>query len=77
MHMKHQKHLPKFKLKVGDHAIESVPCVKNLGVIFDHYLTMVKQVSSIVKSCHFRVIFRYAILCVYGAKKPAKPWLTL
>lgn len=33
-HGQHQKHLPKSQLKVGDHVIESVPCVKNLGEFF-------------------------------------------
>ena len=34
--------------------ISSVSCVKNLGVYFDH-LTMERQVSAIVKFCHFHI----------------------
>lgn len=34
----HQKHLPKIQLKVGDNTIESTPCVKNLGIIFNTLL---------------------------------------
>ena len=47
--------VPKLQLKIGDHSIESVPCVKNLGVFFDQHLTMEKQVSGVVKSCNFQL----------------------
>ncbi|CAC5370268.1 unnamed protein product [Mytilus coruscus] len=53
------KHLkasvPNLQLEVGNTVISSVSCVKNLGVYFDQHLTMERQVSAIVKSCHFHI----------------------
>ena len=53
------KHLkasvPNLQLKVGNTVISSVSCVKNLGVYFDQHLTMERQVSAIVTSCHFHI----------------------
>lgn len=47
--------VPNIKLKVGNNIINSVTCVKNLGVYFDHHLTMEKQVSSLLKSCYYNI----------------------
>ena len=46
--------VPNIKLKVGDHVVESVSCVKDLGVFFDNHLNMEQQISSTVKYCHFQ-----------------------
>ncbi|CAC5375463.1 unnamed protein product [Mytilus coruscus] len=55
------KHLkasvPNLQLKVGNTVISSVSCVKNLGLYFDQHLTMERQVSAIVKSCHFHISY--------------------
>lgn len=48
-------HIPDLKLKVGNSIISSVPIVKNLGVYFDSHLTNEKQVSAIIRSCHFHI----------------------
>ena len=49
------KNVPNLQLTVGNNVINSVACVKNLGVYLDKHLTMEKQVSSLVKSCHYNI----------------------
>ena len=42
-------------VKIGDCTISPVSSVRNLGIIMDSGLTLVKQVNSISKSCFFQI----------------------
>ena len=42
-------------LTVGDNVVSVVPCVRNLGVMMDHHLTMEKQVNTISKACYYQL----------------------
>ena len=43
------------QVKVGDVFVESVPCVRNLGVMMDNSLTMEKHVNTVCKSAYFQL----------------------
>ncbi|XP_046578768.1 uncharacterized protein LOC124286436 [Haliotis rubra] len=43
------------QVQVGDSSVKSADTVKNLGVHFDHKLTMERQVNAIAKSCYFQI----------------------
>ena len=49
------KNVPVLQLKVGESVINSVKSVRNLGIHFDSFLTMEKQVSYIIKTCNYHL----------------------
>lgn len=49
------RNVPVLQLKVGESVINSVNSVRNLGIHFDSFLTMEKQVSYIIKTCNYHL----------------------
>ena len=53
-----QYHLKKYgrsDITIGDIIISPVECVRNLGVLMDHHMSMDKQVTAICKACNFHL----------------------
>jgi exonuclease III len=43
------------RINIGDHTVKSIDRARNLGVIFDHNLTMEHQIANIRKQCFFQI----------------------
>ena len=42
-------------IQIGDYRIPPVQCVRDLGVVFDHHMTMHKNITKTCASCYFHI----------------------
>ena len=42
-------------IQIGDYRIPPVQCVRDLGVVFDHHMTMHKNITKTCASCYFHL----------------------
>ena len=50
-----EMNLPIDVIQIGDYRIPPVQCVRDLGVVFDHHMTMHKNITKTCASCYFHL----------------------
>ena len=55
VHPRHRQMSPLLSVAVGNDMILPTECARNIGVMFDHNLTMDQQITSICKSAFFHL----------------------
>ena len=55
VHSKYRQMPPLLPVVVGNEMIMPTECARNIGVVFDHNLTMDEQITSVCKSAFFHI----------------------
>ena len=55
VHFKYRQRPPLLPVVVGNEMIMPTECARNIGVMFDHKLTMDQQITSVCKSAFFHI----------------------
>ena len=50
-----EMNMPIDVIQIGDYSIPPVQCVRDLGVVFDHHMTMHKNITKTCASCYFHL----------------------
>ena len=50
-----EMNMPIDVIQIGDYRIPPVQCVRELGVVFDHHMTMHKNITKTCASCYFHL----------------------
>ena len=50
-----EMNMPIDVIQIGDYRIPPVQCVRDLGVVFDHHMTMHKNITKTCASCYFHL----------------------
>ena len=50
-----EMNMPIDVIQIGDYMIPPVPCVRDFGVVFDHHMTMHKNITKTCASCYFHL----------------------
>ena len=50
-----EMNVPIDAIQIGDYSIPPVQCLRDLGVVFDHHMTMHETITKTCASCYFHL----------------------